>query len=287
METAGHAVVFSGVTVAIGLLALVVLPVPFMRSIGMGGALIPLASVLTTLTLTPAILGGIGPKVDWPKIRHENRPSRSWTRWAKLVVRRRVLAVCLAFVALGALFVSFLGIKIGLASTDSLAKNGSAYEALQVLKDGGITTGTLTPMEILVDKPQAQAVATAVADVDGVKHVFVSNDASNDRNGHAIVVVVPEVETANSSTVGPVKDVKDVTETMPGVIGVAGLGADQIDFLKAVYGNFPLMLTIIAFLTIVLLARAFRSILLPLKAVLLNLFTLGATLGFMVLFWQY
>src|SRR3954452_24600848 len=81
METAGHAVVFSGVTVAIGLLALVVLPVPFMRSIGMGGALIPLASVLTTLTLTPAILGGIGPRVDWPKIRHENRASKSWSRW--------------------------------------------------------------------------------------------------------------------------------------------------------------------------------------------------------------
>ena len=64
METAGRAVVFSGFTVAIGLLALVVLPVPFMRSIGMGGALIPLASVFTTLTLTPAILGGIGPRVD-------------------------------------------------------------------------------------------------------------------------------------------------------------------------------------------------------------------------------
>ena len=61
METAGHAVLFSGLTVAIGLLALVVLPVPFMRSIGMAGALIPLASVLVTLTLTPAILGSIGP----------------------------------------------------------------------------------------------------------------------------------------------------------------------------------------------------------------------------------
>ena len=84
METAGKAVVFSGVTVAIGLLALVVLPVPFMRSMGYGGALIPLASVLSTLTLTPAILGGIGPRVDWPRIRHENRASKFWGRWAAL-----------------------------------------------------------------------------------------------------------------------------------------------------------------------------------------------------------
>ena len=287
METAGHAVVFSGVTVAIGLLALVVLPVPFMRSIGMGGALIPLASVLTTLTLTPAILGGIGPRVDWPKIRHENRASKSWSRWARGIVRRRYVAAALAFVALGALFVAFLGIKIGLASSDSLAKNGSAYEALQTLKQGGVTTGALTPMQILVDTPQAQSVARAVAGVDGVEHVFVSDDPSNNRAGHSIVVAVPTHETANSSTVGPVRDVKDVTDGLPGVIGVAGLGADQIDFLKAVYGNFPLMLALIAILTIVLLARAFRSIVLPIKAVLLNLVTLAATLGFMVLFWQY
>src|SRR4051794_20350943 len=287
METAGHAVVFSGVTVAIGLLALVVLPVPFMRSIGLGGALIPLASVLTTLTLTPAILGGIGPRVDWPKIRHENNPSRSWSGWTRQVVRHRVLAIVAAFVVLGLLCVAFLGIKVGLASSESLAKNGSAYDALQVLKQGGVTTGTLTPMEVLVDTPQATTVAAAVRGVDGVSKVFVSKDPSNDAAGHSVVVVVPTQETTNSSTVGPVKAVKSLTQDMPGVIGVAGVGADQIDFLKAVYGNFPLMLALIAVLTIILLARAFRSILLPIKAVLLNLVTLGATLGFMVLFWQY
>lgn len=64
------------------------------------------------------------------------------------------------------------------------------------------------------------------------------------------------------------------------------VGAAQIDFLHAVYGNFPLMLTIIALLTYILLVRAFRSLLLPLKAVLLNLISLAATLGLMVLFWQ-
>src|SRR5437764_3589868 len=174
METAGHAVVFSGVTVAIGLLALVVLPVPFMRSIGMGGALIPLASVLTTLTLTPAILGSIGPRVDWPKIRHENRASRAWSGWARAVVRRRVLVAVAAAVVLGALVVSFFGIKIGLASSGSLAKSGSAHQALQTLKSGGVSTGVLTPMEILVDSPRASAVASRAAQVNGVQHVFVA-----------------------------------------------------------------------------------------------------------------
>src|SRR4051794_41859295 len=88
METAGHAVLFSGVTVAIGLLALIVLPVPFMRSMGYGGALIPLAGVVTTLTLTPAILGGIGPKIDWPKVRPEKPASRAGRRWGRAGGRR-------------------------------------------------------------------------------------------------------------------------------------------------------------------------------------------------------
>jgi RND superfamily putative drug exporter len=287
METAGHAVVFSGVTVAIGLLALIVLPVPFMRSIGLGGALIPLAGVLTTLTLTPAILGGIGPRVDWPKIRHENRASRAWSRWAAAVVKRRYLAAGLAFVALGALFAGFLGIKVGLASSDSLAKKGAAYTALQTLKNGGVTTGALTPMEVLVDTPQAQAVANQLKGIKGVEHAVVATGPGQTANGHSIVVLIPDRETVNSATVGPVREVKNQTKNAPGVLGVAGAGADQIDFLKAVYGNFPLMLAIIALLTFVLLARAFRSVLLPIKAVLLNLISLGATLGFMVLFWQY
>ena len=81
MRTAGKAVVFSGVTVAIGLAALIALPVPFLRSIGFGGMLIPLVSVIVSLTLLPAILAGIGPRVDWPRIRHEAEASRSWTRW--------------------------------------------------------------------------------------------------------------------------------------------------------------------------------------------------------------
>jgi RND superfamily putative drug exporter len=286
METAGHAVVFSGVTVAIGLLALVVLPVPFMRSIGLGGALIPLASVLTTLTLTPAILGGIGPRVDWPKIRHEDRASRSWSAWARGVVKNKYVAAGAALLALGALFVAFLGIKIGLASSDSLAKNGKAYVALQTLKHGGVTTGVLTPMEVLVNTDAANEVRDKVAAVSGVKAAVVANGPGNTADGHSIVVAIPTEETANSSTVDPVRHVKDAVDGAPGVIGVAGVGADQIDFLKAVYGNFPLMLALIAVLTIILLARAFRSILLPIKAVILNLITLAATLGFMVLFWQ-
>jgi RND superfamily putative drug exporter len=253
----------------------------------MGGALIPLASVLTTLTLTPAILGGIGPRVDWPKIRHENRASRAWTAWAGWVVKNRLVALGVALLALGLLFASFLGIKIGVASSASLAKAGPAYGSVQLLEAGGMSTGYLTPMEILVDTPDAPSVASAVRQVPGIAEAVVAAGLGNTAAGHSIVVAIPTKETVNSSSVGVVRRVKSVTQHLPGVVGVAGVGADQLDFLKAVYGNFPYMLAVIAVLTFILLARAFRSLLLPLKAVLLNLLTLSATLGFMVLFWQY
>ena len=84
MQTAGHAVFASGVTVAISLLALLVVPVPFLRSMGLGGMLIPLVSVAVVLTLLPALLSSIGPRVDWPRIRHEGTASRGWTAWARL-----------------------------------------------------------------------------------------------------------------------------------------------------------------------------------------------------------
>jgi RND superfamily putative drug exporter len=286
METAGHAVLFSGITVAIGLLALVVLPVPFMRSVGYGGALIPLASVLVTLTLTPAILASIGPRVDWPKIRHENKASRGWTAWARVVVRRRWIALLSALAVVAVLFASFLGIKIGLADSNSLAKSGPAYDSLQTLRHGGVNTGVLTPMEVLTKTDQAQSVAATLAKVDGVTRTDVPTGPGASVHGQTVLLVFPDEETVNSQSVQVVRDVTAVADDTDGVIGVTGVGNAQVDFLHAVYGNFPLMLLIIAALTFILLVRAFRSLLLPLKAVILNLVSLSAVYGLMVLFWQ-
>jgi len=287
IQTAGRAVLISGLTVGIGLVSLLVLPVPFMRSVGIGGALIPLASVAATLTLTPALLGGIGPRADWPRIRHETVASRAWTAWAAGIVRARWAAAVLSVGILLALVGVFSGIRIGLSSSDSLATGGPAYETLDTLKCGGVTTGNLTPIEVLVQADQARAVADDLAGVDGIDRALVSRDQASNRDGRSVVVLVPDRETVDSRSVEVVRRVIDRARQLPGVIGVTGIGAAQLDFLHAVYGNFPLMLTLIGLLTYLLLVRAFRSLLLPLKAVLLNLLSLGATYGAVVLFWQH
>jgi RND superfamily putative drug exporter len=286
MRTAGSAVLFSGLTVAIGLLALIVLPVPFMRSVGMGGALIPFASVAVTLSLMPVILSAIGPKIDWPKVRHENTASAGWSRWARLVVRRRWVAAGAALLVLAALFAAFTGIKIGAPAAESLARNGAAYTALHVLENGGVTTGSLTPIEVVAKADQAPAIAAKLAAVTGIERAIVSTGPSSNADGMTVILVIPKAETVNNKTVQPVRDVKKVAATLPGVLGVAGLGTAQVDFLHGVYGNFPLMLGLIAVLTFILLVRAFRSLLLPFKAVVLNLVSLSAVYGAMRLFWQ-
>jgi RND superfamily putative drug exporter len=243
--------------------------------------------VAATLSLTPALLGGIGPRVDWPRIRRENVASKAWSGWAARVVRMRWTAAIVSLAILSALLVALSGIKIGLASSDSLAKSGPAYEALQTLENGGETTGNLTPIEVLVSTDQARSAAAELAKVDGVTRAVVPDDEMSNRDGKSVVVLVPDAETVNATSVDVVNRVSDRAKDLPGVIGITGIGPTQIDFLNAVYGNFPLMFTIIALLTFVLLVRSFRSLLLPLKAVLLNLVSLGATYGLVVLFWQY
>jgi RND superfamily putative drug exporter len=286
MNTAGRAVAFSGLTVALGLLSLMVLPVPFLRSIGYGGVIIPLVSVLVTLTLVPALLAGVGRRLDWPKIRHEGRASRGWTAWARLMVRRRWIAVVSALAVLGVLAVSALGMVLGDASSGALAQSGPAHQGVVMLQDAGVPSGVLTPIEVLVPSTSSAAQARSeAAGVSGVDLAVAPTGAAWDRPGWTLLTVVPDAEGTNSQGEATTRAVRSaLTPTADVLIG--GLGVGEVDMIHAVYGDFPLMLAILALLTFVLLARAFRSIVLPLKAVILNLLSLAAVYGAMVLIWQ-
>jgi putative drug exporter of the RND superfamily len=275
MTTAGRSIALSGGTVAIGLVALLVLPVPFLRSIGIGGILIPLVSVLACLTLLPILLATIGPRADWPRIRHEEKPSRPWTRWAQGVIRHRGLAALAALGVLGVLGFAATGIKVGEPQAASLARSGPAYQGLTTLQRDGIPTGVITPIQVLL--PAGQDAGTATARLLHVAGVYTAAG----REG-SLVSVLPRSETstpAGQATIGRVR------AASPGA-GIGGDGAQEADFVHAVYGSFPLMLGLIALFTFVLLARAFRSLVLALKAVLLNLLSVGATYGALVLIWQ-
>ncbi len=285
-ETAGRAVALSGVTVAIGLVALVVLPVPGLRSTGIGGMLIPLVSILVVDTLLPAILGGIGPRIDWPHIRHEIHASRGWTAWARGVVRFRLPAAVAALAVLAIAIIPLFSIKVGETSASAFAKVGEARQAYTTLLDGGVPSGVLTPLEVLTSAGAGASTARQLAAVPGVATAVLPSGISGSRGGTSDVIAIPAVETVNNTSLAVVRDTEGALAGQPGVIGITGAGPVQQDYSNAVFGHFPLMFALIAFATFLLLARAFRSVVLGAKAVLLNLLSLGAAFGLMVWFWQ-
>ncbi|MCW3039282.1 MAG: hypothetical protein JWM31_1187 [Solirubrobacterales bacterium] len=284
METAGRAVVFSGTTVAVGLLALIVLPLPFLRSVGIGGMLIPLLSVAVSLSLLPVVLHAWGPKLDWPHRRTDEKASAWWTRWAEGVVKRRWAAAALAVVLLALLVGAATQLQPGVSDPDTLAKTGAAKAGLAQLKQSGIGSGALLPHEVLAAPASADEVAGALGSVDGV-HGAVAPAAW--RTGAvADVVAFPVLDGSNQAARDLVKPLRKAARAADPGARVGGEVAQNVDFIRAVYGSFPLMIALIAIITFVLLARAFRSLLLPAKAVLLNVISVGAAWGVLQLVWQ-
>ena len=149
MNHAGRAVVFSGLTVAIGLLSMIVLPVPMLRSVGIGGVLVPLVSVAVAITLLPVILATAGPRLDWPRLRTERTASRPFSAWARGVYRHRWVAAIGGVGLLAALMLPALSLHLGEPGSSAEATSGPAHAALVTLTDGGIPAGVLTPAEVL------------------------------------------------------------------------------------------------------------------------------------------
>jgi RND superfamily putative drug exporter len=284
MQHAGTAVVFSGTTVAISLLALLALPVPFMRSIGVAGLMIALVSVAVAVTLLPVVLATIGPRVDWPRNRRDAQASRGWSAWARLIVRYRWPAAVASTAVLVALVVAAANIQLGNPLAASLSKEGPARSGLENLEDSGIGTGPLSPFDALVRSGDPGAVAQAFAQVDGVRSA--AAPAEWRRDGTAIVVVFPTADGNSPAGRETLDRLRADAEALPAEVTIGGEAAQGADFLEAVYGNFPLMVALISILTFILLARAFRSLVLPLKAVLLNLLSVAAAWGLIVLVYQ-
>jgi RND superfamily putative drug exporter len=318
MRTAGSAIVFSGTTVGIGLLALVVLPVPFLRSIGYAGMLIPIVSVLVSITLLPVILHSIGSAaVRWPwryrfsagflplfvprllrrlatfpNIRRETHASPGWVAWARGILRRRWIAAGVAVAALAALVVPATHITVGTPVAASLAQSGPARQGLDMLDSSGLGTAGFQPHMILVSGGKdPNAVAAAAAAVPGMVTAVVPTGpgwSAPPGAGTSLVVGFSRLEPDSSDGRNQIDALRTAVRSAggAGTATVGGSRAGSADFVSAVYGNFPLMIGLVVLITFILLARAFRSLLLPLKAVVLNVISVAAAYGILVLVWQ-
>jgi RND superfamily putative drug exporter len=289
MTHAGRSVIVSGSTVAVGLLSLIILPLPFIRSMGIGGMLIPAVSVIAAITLLPALLAVLGERINSVRVMPKRfvdsgHPEDGvWGRWARFV-NRRPWPVALVGIMI---VVVLAGIGTQLNPNESQLKNfpgtGTAIAGRQQLTAAGISPGVMKPFDVLVEQGgNPQAIAAKVSKVDGV--VGASVPAGWRHGSDSIVEAFPAIDGAASGIQGIVDRVNSTLKGTNGTLG--GQSAVDRDFVHAVYGNFPYVLAFVLVLTLILLARAFRSIVLPIKAAILNLLSLGAAFGIIVFIFQ-
>jgi RND superfamily putative drug exporter len=289
MTHAGRSVIVSGSTVAVGLLSMIVLPLPFIRSMGIGGMLIPAVSVIAAITLLPAMLAVLGTRINSVRVLPKRLVDRghpedgAWGRWARLVLRRPIPVAAVGLVIVGVL----VAVGTQLNPNESQLKNfpgtGTAIEGRQLLADAGISPGVMKPLDVLVENGgNAQAIAAKLRGVEGV--VGATAPPSWHRGADSLVEAFPAVDGAAPGIQGIIDRVNGTLKDTDGTLG--GVAAVDRDFVHAVYGNFPYVLAFVLVLTLILLARAFRSIVLPFKAAILNLLSLGAAFGIVVFIFQ-
>jgi RND superfamily putative drug exporter len=199
-------------------------------------------------------------------------------------VRHRWLAAGAAVAIVAALVVAAANLQLGQSDLDTIAKQGDAKAGLEALKDSDIGAGALLPHEVLVDGTDPEQVAQGMRSLDGI-HGAVAPDSWR-QDGTAIVEAFPTADGATSESRDTLDRVREAAHGAGPDVRVGGNLALNDDFIDAVYGNFPLMIALIGIVTFLLLARAFRSLLLPAKAVALNVLSIAAAWGVLVLVWQ-
>ncbi len=289
MTHAGRSVIVSGSTVAVGLVSMIVLPLPFIRSMGIGGMLIPAVSVLAAITLLPAMLAVLGTRINSVRVLPKRFVDRGhpedgkWGRWARFVLRRPVVVAAVGLAIVGVL-VSY-GVQLN--PNESQLKNfpgtGTAIAGRQALAAAHISPGVMKPIDVLVEHGgNAQAVATKLRAVRGI--VGASAPPTWHRGSDSLVEAFPAID-------GSAPGIQGILDRSRAALSgtnstVTGVAAVDRDFVHALFGNFPYVLAIVLILTLVLLTRAFRSIVLPVKAVLLNLASLASAFGIVVFIFQ-
>ncbi|MEU0212571.1 MMPL family transporter [Streptomyces canus] len=307
--TAGSAVVFAGATVIIALAGLGVVGIPELTKMGMGGAGAVALAVLVALTLVPALFGFFGRRVLSRRIRKATRPGSErphpvpttagppglGTRWARFVLRRPVAVLMITGLGLGAVALPALSLELGLPGDESKSVQTTQRRAYDLLSEG-FGPGFNGPLTVVVDMSASEdtrattdLVVKTVGGVDGVASV--GDPVLSRSKNTAVLTAVPR--TAPNS--GETKDlVHAIRGAVPGVeadtgaaVLVTGTTAMNIDISEAMSDALVPYLTVVIGLAVLLLMVVFRSVLVPVKAALGFLLSVGAAFGVLVAVFQW
>jgi putative drug exporter of the RND superfamily len=282
VETAGRTVLFSALTVAVALAGLFAFDQPGFTSFGIAGIGVVLVALASSLTLLPALLGAWG---------HKIRPARpnggdhgAFARLANFVQKRAVVVVTVVTVVLVALAIPFLGATFEIGDARSLPRSSESREVALTLANRFPAHGA-EPVVVVADgQSNDPALARLVQDAERLSGVAAVTVRQGTPAGTTIIDVVPAGPSQGRVAESVVSAVRDLDT--PLVTSVGGVAAAQTDMKAAIADRLPLALAIIAAATFVLLFLMTGSIAVPLKAIAMNLLSLGASFGALVWVFQ-
>jgi putative drug exporter of the RND superfamily len=303
--TAGSAVLFAGITVVIAISGLAVVGIPLLTSIGVSAAIAVVIAVAVALTLLPAVLGGMGAKIDAftlpgmkAKVEVDDDAHQSMSaRWARRVTQRPGRWLVVGVVAMGLLAAPALSMRLGNPDDGVLGSAKTERRAYDLLTNG-FGPGFNGPYTVVVDlggvpSEQRGAVLERVtSDVGQVQGVaFVSPAFANETGDTAVITAIPTTGPSAKATEDTLHRVRDANRPIEQATGadlfVTGSAAVNIDMSERLTDALPKFIAIVIGLTFVLLLIVFRSVLVPIKAAIAILVSIVAALGMVVAVFQW
>jgi putative drug exporter of the RND superfamily len=301
ITTAGRAVLFAGTVVVISFLGILLMGFAFVQGIAVGGAASVLVTMLASITLLPAVLGFVGNSIDrfhLPHLLHrgETAPRQSiWFRWSRVIQRRPWPVAILALLVLVALTVPLFSLRLGSADAGTGDKSRSSRRAYDLLSEG-FGPGFNGPLLLAaaLNSPKDAATLTAVqkrlAQVPGIAGV--TPPTLNPKGDAAVMQVFPTTSPQAAETTQLVHTLRDrvIPAATAGTgtdVLIGGLTAGTIDFADQSGRRLPVLIGVVLLLSFLLLVAVFRSIVVPAKAVVMNLLSIGASYGVVVAVFQW
>ncbi|CUU57925.1 putative drug exporter of the RND superfamily [Parafrankia irregularis] len=303
VNTSGRAVLFAGATVCIALLGLFALGVTFLYGVALAAALTVAMTMLSSVTLLPALLGFYGQKVLSRRERRRiadhgpepEAPSGFWWRWAKGVERRPAVLAVLSAVAIAVIAIPFFSLRLGSSDLGNGSEDKTTKRGYDLLAEG-FGPGFNGPFSLITDLSSGaglQALNQAVAaarDTPGVASVTEPRQSPNGRA--AIATLYPTSSPQSPETAELLDRLRDdviptATAGAAAPVYVGGITAIFEDFAGVLSDKLPLFIGIVVVLAFILLVVVFRSLLIPLTASVMNLLAVGAAFGAVVAVFQW
>ena len=298
VTTAGRSVIIAGLTVVIAVLGLALTALPYMYGVAISASIAVLVVMLAAVSLLPALLSYLGPRVNrWHipflgrTLRAEGDSHSPAARWSHAVQRRPLVAAIIATVVLLALAAPALGMRLGFPDAGNDPPDTMTRQAYD-LNTEGFGPGTNGPLVIAAELPDRAAASTIDSFAERLRSdrdiAFVPDPQINERGDAAIVTVIPKGSPQDQETEDLVNRLRD--DVVPEELGTAGITAyiggvtaaleDQSEYMK---GRLPVFIAGVVGLSFLLLLVAFHSVLIPLKAGIMNLLSVSAAYGVMTL----